>query len=309
MLENFRLRAFREVAAHQSFRRAAEALYITQPAVTQQIKALEAEFCQRLFDRSGSKVRLTSAGSTLLDFADRSAALLAEASHAMAALDGRVQGALSIAASTTVAQYLLPRLLASFAEHHPGVTFQLESANTEQVVDRVATGHARLGLIEGPAHRADLLIEPWMQDELVLIVPSDHPWAGTTIPAEELQRAPLLMREQGSGTRAVLEAALSSSGLQLDHLQIPMVLGSTEAILACVEAGLGVGFASRFALRRQRKLGTLSVAHLAGVRVLRELSMLQQRGPSAEGPAEMFQDHLRLYARRRAQRRESKLEL
>lgn len=303
VLENFRLRVFREVAARQSFRRAAEVLYITQPAVTQQIKALEEELQQRLFDRSGGRVRLTSAGTLLLGFAERSGALLHGAEEAVAALEGRVQGTLTVAASTTVAQYLLPRLLATFARQHPEVALQLESANTEQVVARVAEGGAMLGLIEGPAHRPDLLVEPWVRDELVLVVPAGHPWAGREIAPFELRSAPLLLREQGSGSRAVVEAALATVSLPVDTLRIAMELGSTEALLACVEAGLGVGFASRFALRRQRRLGTLAISRLADVRIAREFRLLRLRGPKSHGPAAAFRDHLLLYAQRRAARR------
>ena len=303
VLENFRLRVFREVATRGSFRRAAEVLYVTQPAVTQQIKALETELRQRLFDRGGGQVRLTDAGRTLLTFAERSGALLRQAEESVAAVEGRVQGTLLVAASTTIAQYLLPRLLASFAARHPEVALQLESANTERVVERVAAGGAALGLIEGPAHRSDLLIEPWIQDELVLVVPGDHAWAGRDIAPAELRSAGLLMREQGSGTRAVLEAALAGAGMPVETLRISMELGSTEALLACVEAGLGVGFASRFALRRQRKLGTLAIAKLAGVTVSRELKLLRQRGPDGGGPAPAFYDHLLLYAQRREERR------
>lgn len=302
MLENFRLRVFREVAQRQSFRRAAEVLYITQPAVTQQIKALESDLQQRLFDRSGGRVRLTEAGQQLLSYAQRSHALLDEAQERVAAVGGRMRGTLVIAASTTVAQYLLPRLMASFAQEHPEVGLQLESSNTERVVEHVAAGEAALGLIEGPAHRPDLLLEPWIEDELVLVVPAAHPWAGRAVSPAELRSAMLLLREQGSGTRAVLEAALAEAGLRLDTLQVGMELGSTETLLACIEAGLGVGFASRFALRRQRRLRTLAVARLQGVRVTRQLSLLRQRGPEVPSPASAFADHLRMYARQRADR-------
>ncbi len=298
MLENFRLRVFREVAQQGNFRRAAEVLYISQPAVTQQIKALEEELGHRLLDRGGGRVRTTAAGELLLLHAARSEATLRDALEALAALGGEVKGTLGIAASTTIAQYILPRLLAAFGRRYPGVALQLESANTEHVVERVASGGAALGLVEGPAHRPDLLIEPWISDELVLVVSSAHAWAGMTITPDQLSEAPLLLREQGSGTRAVLEAALREAGLPMDALHITMQLGSTEALLACVEAGLGVGFASRFALRRQRKLRTLAVVPIQGLRVGRTLSLIRQRGPSLD-LAEKFAEFLEQFAQRR----------
>ncbi len=305
MLENFRLRVFREVARQHNFRRAAEVLFISQPAVTQQIKALEQELGHKLLDRSGGTVRLTAAGETLLRFANESELLLTQAAEALSALDGEVRGTLRLAASTTIAQYLLPHLLASFGRQNPGVALELESANTVGVVARVAEGSVALGLIEGPAHRADLLMEPWINDELVLVVPRGHAWAGRIIGLTSLREVPLLLREHGSGTRAVLEAALRDAGLPLDLLRVSMLLGSTEALLACVEAGLGVGFASRFALRRQTRLGTLAVVRVRGLRVRRTLHVIRQRGPQTAGVAESFADFLRDYARRRSAKRAS----
>ena len=224
----------------------------------------------------------------------------------LVALGGEVKGALEIAASTTIAQYILPRLLAAFGRRYPGIALQLESANTEHVVERVSAGRVALGLVEGPAHRPDLLVEPWISDELVLVVSGTHEWARSTITPEQLHTAPLLLREQGSGTRAVLEAALREAGLPMDRLRITMELGSTEALLACVEAGLGVGFASRFALRRQRKLHTLAIVPILGLRVDRTLSLIRQRGPNAD-LADKFTDFLEQFAHRRRAKTLAKL--
>lgn len=296
MLENFRLRVFREVANQASFRRAAEALYITQPAVTQQIKALEEELGSRLFDRSGGRVRLTAAGELLLRRAGEAEATLSRAVEEIGTLEGEVRGALRVAASTTIAQYVLPRLLAEFARQHPAVRLELESANTQRVVEVVGGGDAPIGLIEGPAHRQELAIERWLQDELMLVVPSSHEWARREISITALGSAKLLVRERGSGTREVLEHALKQAGAPHHRLQIAMELGSTEALLACVEAGLGVGFASRFALDRQRALGTLAVVKVKGLRVTREFSMVHPRGPKTNAVAQVFAAHLRAFA-------------
>lgn len=297
MLENFRLRVFREVANQASFRRAAEALYITQPAVTQQIKALEEELGSRLFDRNGGKVRLTAAGEVLLRRAGEAESTLSRAIEEIGTLEGEVRGALRVAASTTIAQYVLPRLLADFARQHQGVGLQLESANTQRVVEAVATGHAPVGLIEGPAHRQELQVERWLEDELVLVVPSGHQWDGEEISINALGSARLLVRERGSGTREVLEQAFKKADAPVHRMQIAMELGSTEALLACVEAGLGVGFASRFALERQRALGTLATVKVKGLRVTREFSMLHPRGPKTNSVASAFAAHLAAFAK------------
>jgi DNA-binding transcriptional LysR family regulator len=310
VLENFRLRVFREVANQASFRRAAEVLYITQPAVTQQIKALEEELGSRLFDRSGGKVRLTAAGEVLLRHAGEAEATLNRAVEEIGSLEGEVRGALHIAASTTIAQYVLPRLLAEFARQHQGVRLELESANTQRVVEAVASGDAPIGLIEGPAHRQELAVERWLEDELVLVVPAGHEWADEEITLGTLGSAKLLVRERGSGTREVVEHALKQAGAPVHRMQIAMELGSTEALLACVEAGLGVGFVSRFALERQRALGTLAPVKVKGLRIAREFSMVHPRGPKTNNAAEIFAAHLTAFARaietRRAKRRGDK---
>ena len=228
MLENFRLRVFREVASQASFRRAAEVLYITQPAVTQQIKALEEELGSRLFDRSGGRVRLTAAGEVLLRHASEAEATLSRAVEEIGSLEGEVRGALRVAASTTIAQYVLPRLLAEFARQHQGVQLELESANTQRVVEAVANGDAPIGLIEGPAHNQELVVERWLEDELVLVVPAGHEWADEEIALSALGSAKLLVRERGSGTREVIEQALKRAGAPIQRMQIAMELGSTR---------------------------------------------------------------------------------
>jgi LysR family transcriptional regulator, transcriptional activator of the cysJI operon len=303
VLENFRLRVFREVANQASFRRAADALYITQPAVTQQIKALEEDLGSRLFDRTGGKVRLTAAGKVLLRRAGEAEATLNRAIEEIGTLEGEVRGALRVAASTTIAQYVLPRLLAEFARLHQGVRLELESANTQRVVEAVVSGDAPIGLIEGPAHSQQLRVERWLEDELMLVVPTGHEWANREIPLGALALAKLLVRERGSGTREVLEDALKRAGAPIQRMQIAMELSSTEAILACIEAGLGVGFISRFALERQRTLGTLAVVKVKGLRVTREFSMVHPRGPKRNAAAQAFAAHLAAFAQAFEQRR------
>ena len=187
---------------------------------------------------------------------------------------------------------------------------ELESANTQHVVEAVADGDAPIGLIEGPAHRQELRVEQWLEDELVLVVPAGHGWARREISVNALGSAKLLVRERGSGTREVLEQALKRAGAPVQRLHIGMELGSTEALLACVEAGLGVGFASRFSLERQRALGTLAVVKVKDLRVTRQLSMVHPRGPKTSSAAEAFTIHLRAFAqelsRQRAKKRADK---
>lgn len=294
MFENYRLTVFRAVAAERSFRRAAEQLYLTQPAVTQQIKALEELVGLPLFDRSGREVTLTAAGGILLKYAQQSGALLEQASVELAALKGQVSGTLRIAASTTIAQYILPPLLGAFLRLHPAVHVELDSSNTESVADAIATGRASLGLVEGPPHAGQLRSEIWLEDELVLLVPPSHEWAGQrSIPLQQIAAAPLLMRERGSGTREVIETTLEAAGLPARELHIAMELNSTEAILGCIESGVGVGFVSRTAIHRQLSLGTLVIVPVAGLAIPRDLLLLMPAGPEPTGAAAAMLELLR----------------
>lgn len=279
-----------------SFRKAAEVLHLSQPAVSQQVRALEEEVRVRLFDRAGgdghgSHIALTEAGRVLLDYANRAAAMMAEAERALAALNHDVTGELRLGASTTVAQYLLPRILGAFLKQYPNVRMSMVSGNTEEIVEAVAEEKVALGIIEGPPMRRDVKTEPMAPDELVLIVSPAHPWAQRkgTIALEELTTVPLLLRERGSGTRRVVERALKEAGVPLKSLKVAMELDSTEAIISGVEAELGVGFVSRWAIFKVLRLGTVKVAKVAGLRIAREFSFVRVAGTEAAGAAAAFQ--------------------
>lgn len=295
-MENFRLKVFRTVAEVMSFRKAAEVLHLSQPAVSQQIRALEEEARVRLFDRAGgdghgSQIALTEAGRVLLVYANRAAATMAEAERALAALNHEVTGELRLGASTTVAQYLLPRILGAFLKQYPHVRMSVVSGNTEEIAEAVAEERVALGIIEGPAMRRDVKTEPMAPDELVLIVNPGHAWAQRKggIPVAELGTVPLLMRERGSGSRRVVERALKEAGLPLKSLKVAMELDSTEAIISGVEADLGVGFVSRWAVGKVLRLGSVKVVKVTGLRIVREFSFVHVAGAEASGAAAAFQ--------------------
>jgi DNA-binding transcriptional LysR family regulator len=293
-LENFRLKVFRTVAEHLNFRKAAERLFLTQPAITLQIKALEDDLGVRLFDRTATRVSLTHQGSLLLSYAKRIATLVSDAEQELGAEDGKVSGEFSLGVSTTIAQYVLPRLLGAFLDEHPRVQFSLHSGNTSEIVQLLLDDKLSVGLIEGPARDRSIRTEPFMQDELVLITPpaleSDH------FSRNQLLASTLLMREHGSGSRRVVEIALEKAGFRLKSFKNVMNLDSTETIKSAVEAGLGIGFVSRWAISKELELGALKVAEVAGVRVARHFSLISRIGPEPQGPAGAF----RTFALRRA---------
>jgi LysR family transcriptional regulator, transcriptional activator of the cysJI operon len=287
-MENFRLKVFRMVAEKRSFRLAAEALYLTQPAVTLQVKALEDEVGVQLFDRSGKTIVLTEAGALLLRHAEEIARLAYAARQELAELKGPANGELHVGASTTIAQYVLPRLLGEFVKRDAGIQISIVSGNNDKIVQDVLEGAITLGLIEGPARQPLLRTERFLADEIVVIVAAHHPWAGKVVTVEELVGAPLILREDGSGTRRVVEAAMRDAGIHLKDLNIFMHLDSTEAIKAAVEAGLGIGFVSRRAIHKEIKLDTLKEVTLEAIRFRRDFSILYPRGPELSGPAGTF---------------------
>lgn len=278
------------VAEHRSFTRAAESLHLTQPAVTLQIKALEDDLTVRLFDRSGSRIALTEAGELLLGYARQAEDLLEEAEREIGRFRGEIRGRLSLGASTTIAQYLLPPILGRFLTAHPQVQPFLLGANTEHIVAALAEGSIQLGLIEGPAHRGDVKTERFLADEIVALVSQHHPWAqsGFVPHIHLLAEQPLIFRERGSGTRNVVERFLRRAGLNMRKLHVMMELDSTEAVKSAVAANLGIGFVSHWALRCGGAAFGIVPLRFTDQRITRNFQFISPKGPDPEGPAGAF---------------------
>lgn len=294
-LENFRLKVFRAVADRLSFHKAAEDLFVTQPAVTLQIKALESDLGMRLFDRSGSRIALTRQGSVLLSYANKIAKLVAEAEGELGTSEGHVSGDLLLGVSTTIAQYVLPRLLRAFLEEHPRVQFSLHSGNTDQIVQYLLDGKVSIGLIEGPSRERGVHVEPFMEDEMVLIASPN--FESNHLSRSEFVGVSLLMREHGSGSRRVVEKSLEKAGFRLKSFKKVIDVDSTEAIKSAVEVGLGVGFVSRSAIANELELDKLKVTQVDGVKITRHFALITPTGPEPYGPAAAF----RTFALARAQ--------
>ena len=292
-LENFRLRVFRIVAEKRSFRQAAEALFLTQPAVTLQIKALEETLGISLFDRSASGITLTEAGRNLLRYAQRLHKIAEAAEHDLSALQGQEQGELRVGASTTIAQYVLPALIGQFKRLHPKVNLSVLGANTEAVVRGVLEGRLALGMIEGPSLRRDVKVEPFLTDVIAAIAPPHPEWSGQPLSVADLAKADLVMREEGSGTRRVVEKALQDAGLQMKSAHVVMELDSTEAIKSAVESGLGIGFVSERAIHKELKLGSLERIAIKGLKIERLLTLVYPRGAEPNGAGGAFLRFLR----------------
>lgn len=234
------LRIFVAVAERQHVTRAAEALNLSQSAVSHAIGALEARYHTKLFDRVGRRIELTESGRSFLPEAR---SILVQAEHAELALSefGKLErGTLRVKASQTIASYWLPRHLANFRRAYPGINIRLWIGNTAQVAEAVETGEAELGFVEGVVDIAHFESIPVARDQLVVVVAPEHPWAeGRRITPKSLSKSDWVLRESGSGTRSAFEHALIELGVNVDRLPIAMELPSNEAVRAAVEAGLG----------------------------------------------------------------------
>lgn len=277
LMSDRRLQVFHVVAGVLSFTRAAEILHMTQPAVTHQIRQLEEELNARLFDRSNNRISLTVAGDQVLEYAERIIALYGEMSESVKALTGDRAGLITLGASTTIAEYMLPGLLGEFRQHFPDVQIRLRVANTDAIVGLVADNSIDLGVVEGEVENQLLRVERCQEDELQLMLPLGHPLADEdVIDPLLLTTFPFIHREDGSGTRRVVERYLSDHGVDEHALNRPFELGSTEAIKGAVQAGMGITIVSRATVSRELALGQL-VARPLNPPLLRPFYFVRQR--------------------------------
>ncbi|MFP4974551.1 selenium metabolism-associated LysR family transcriptional regulator [Paenibacillus sp. CN-4] len=258
------LHIFYTVSQRGSFSAAANALHMTQPAVTMQIQALEDYFGTKLFNRSTKKIELSDAGAALLPFAVKSMELMRETDLAMSAFTQKLEGRLTLGASLTIGEYVLPRLLGPFGKAYPHISIMLKVMNTSQILEEIMKHQLNFGLIEAQVAHPDMVIEPVMEDELKLIVPGGHALAGRTdVRLAEALEHPFVLREQGSGTRRVMEEQLVRKGLKPRDVNTIMELGSTGAVKSAVEAGLGLTMLSPSSVKHEVALGLLSVVDIS----------------------------------------------
>lgn len=290
------LALFHAVAEAGSVTRAAERLRVSQPAVSKQILELEGALEVRLLERLPRGVRLTEAGRLLSEYARRQNVLEREAARAIEEFRGLKRGRLAVGASTTIAAYLLPPVFGRFHQRHPEIELRLEIANTRDIQRYLLDGVIEIGLTEGVIETEDLDFRVFHQDELVAIARPRHPLLGKRpVAAQELCREPFILREEGSGTRAVVERALAGRGLSVKPV---LSLASTEAIKHCVAAGLGLAIVSRLAIGLELKFGSLAVIPVKDLAIPRPLHLQELHGKDHSPAMKQF---LEILASRKAQ--------
>ena len=250
---------------------------MTQPAVTFQVKQLEEHFSARLFERSHGKISLTPAGRIAAEYAERILALTDELDKRVAEFTGANAGPLTIGASMTIAEYILPKILGEFKAAHPGVEAHMAVANSETIVNRVADHALDIGLIESPSYLPALQNAICCNDELVVICAPMHPLAAREkIRPQELIGVPVVRREPGSGTREFSDNYMRENGVAPEDMNIMMELGSPEAMKSVVETGSAVAIVSRATVAKEVKLGTL-VARPLDPPLIRQLSLVHPK--------------------------------
>lgn len=258
-----RLQVFHTVAKVMSFTKAAETLHMTQPAVTFQVKQLEDFFNTRLFDRTHNKITLTDAGRVVYEFSDNILELYEKMSSQVRDLTGEVSGSLVIGASTTIAEYMLPCLLGAFKKQFKDVNIRLQVGNTDAIVSMVENNMIDLGLVEAPVNNKNLEVEVCRIDEMQVICPIDHPLAKRSeVTIEDVRKYPFINREEGSGSRSVIDSYVREQGFSMSDFNIVMELGAPESVKMAVEADVGLAIVSRTTLMKELKLGTLKALPL-----------------------------------------------
>src|SRR5947207_6440801 len=288
-MDTRQLAAFCAVVERQSFSQAAERLGVTQPAVSQQVRALEERLGKRLLDRSGRRVEPTEAGLALYRGAQRLLSFEGQLLDELDAADGgELGGTLQVGASTGPGSTVVPVLLCEFQKGSPGVSVSLSISDTQSVVERVAGRELELGVVGAARRHRGVTFEPFFRDDVVLACPPDHRFAGRSIRLDDLRKEPLIVMQEGAGVRQVLEDELRRAGTRLRDLEPRLELGLQESARSAVAAGYGVTFISRAAIEADLAAGTLATVRVKGLDPSREISLVRAAGRSPTRAAQAF---------------------
>ena len=293
-MDTRQLAAFCTVVELKSFSQAAERLGVTQPAVSLQIRSLEERLGQQLLDRSGRRVEPTEAGQRLYRGAQRLLALEQQIVEDVAGdQEGELRGELAIGAATGPGATVVPLLLSEFQQQNPAVRVELTISDTQTVIESVARRELEVGVVGATPRHRSVAYEPFFRDEVVLVCPPDHPFAGKSIELDDLRDGSLIVMQEGAGVRQVIEDELRKRGTRLKDLDVRLELGLQESVKSAVEAGFGVTFISRAAVESELKTGTLASARVRGLEPVRQISLVRASGRVRTRLAEAFVEFAR----------------
>jgi DNA-binding transcriptional LysR family regulator len=293
-MDTRQLAAFVAVVERRSFSQAAERLGVTQPAVSLQVRALEKRLGTQLLDRSGRRVEPTEAGLRLYRGAQRLLSLEEQLLDELAGEGGgELAGELQLGASTGPAAIVVPLLLCEFQRTHPGVKVSLVVSDTHSVVERVAARELELGIVGAARRHRSVRFEPFFEDEVILVCPPGHPFAGRTVGLDELRAESLILMQEGAGVRQIVEDELRGAGVRLRDLDVRLQLGLQESVRSAVQAGYGVTFISRSAVEPELAAGTLVAGRVEGLDAKREISLVRSTGRTPTRAADAFVEFAR----------------
>ncbi|MEG6512296.1 LysR family transcriptional regulator [Desulforamulus ruminis] len=283
------LKIFKTLAETENMAKAIKLLELSQPTINHNIYLLEQHYGAKLFDRSSKKLKLTRFGEVLMGYVTEILTLLERSEQHIATLVGEIHGDLFLGASHTIAENVLPKMMAMFNHDYPGVNIHLEVTNTRHIVDHILDEKLELGLIEGPVKNENVIGKSFMKDELVVVLPYSHPLSiKKNLTLKELSSLPFVLREPGSGTRVVMEDSLKSAGLDPSELNTVMEMGNTQAVIGAVEAGLGASILSALAVSKEIQLKTVKVCKIANVTIVRNFSLIFKKDRNLSPPCETF---------------------
>ncbi|WP_026997378.1 LysR family transcriptional regulator [Flectobacillus major] len=287
-MSDFRLKVFHAVATHLSFTKASNELFITQPAVSKNIQELENLFDIRLFERKGNKIELTQAGQILLSHTEQILYIYNKIDFDLSILKNTYAGQIQLGASTTIGQYVLPKVLAKFYQSFPDIKLSLLNDNTEKIEQALIEHKIELGIVEGKTHNSDLKYHPFMQDEIVAVACTQQKVAlKDEISLQELAQIPIVCRERGSGTLEIIENKLAQHKIKLSDLSVAMYLGSTESIKNFLRHSNCIGFLSIQAIAKELIQGEFKVLEIPNLTIDRTFYFVHLQG-KASGLAETF---------------------
>lgn len=289
-----RLMVFCRVIELQSFTRAAEAVSLTQPTVSEHIRALEESVGEKLIDRLGREILPTPAGKILYQYAREIISLRDKAMQALQKFKGNLSGSITLGASTIPGTYILPGLIGAFKASYPSTHITLKIGGSGEVVQKLLDGTVEFGMIGARWDEKRIVLEEVYSDELVLVVYPGHAWEGREyVDLDDLAKEPFVSRERGSGTRVVMQQALESAGFALSRLNIVAEMGSTEAVRQAVKARIGVAILSSHAVREDIERKMLAAVKLNGLLIRRPFYLAQRKNREASPLCSAFLEHLR----------------